>query len=89
MKKKPMRILFSLLFVAVLTTAFSMTAFAAGDVAGAIESTWNAAKGQIQTVVNNVVFPVLNSGRRTSTTESTGSSNSQLRAFCLPALFSR
>ena len=42
MKKKPMRILFSLLFVAVLTTAFSMTAFAAGDVAGAIESTWNA-----------------------------------------------
>ena len=31
---------------------------AAGDVAGAIESTWNAAKGQIQTVVNNVVFPV-------------------------------
>ena len=32
--------------------------FAAGDVAGAIENTWNAAKGQIQTVVNNVVFPV-------------------------------
>ena len=30
----------------------------AGDVAGAIENTWNAAKGQIQTVVNNVVFPV-------------------------------
>ena len=47
MKKKPMRILFSFLLVAVLTTAFSMTAFAAGDVAGAIESTWNAAKGQI------------------------------------------
>ena len=57
MKKKPMRILLTLLLVAVLTTAFSMTAFAAGDVAGAIESTWNAAKGQIQTVVNNVVFP--------------------------------
>ncbi len=33
-----------------------MTAFAAGDVAGAIENTWNAAKIQIQTVVNNVVF---------------------------------
>ena len=58
MKKKPMRILFSLLLVAVLVSAFSVTAFAAGDVAGAIESTWNAAKGQIQTVVNNVVFPV-------------------------------
>ena len=34
MKKKPMRILLTLLLVAVLTTAFSMTAFAAGDVAG-------------------------------------------------------
>ena len=35
------------------------TAFAAGDVAGAIESTWTAAKTQIKTVVNNVVFPVV------------------------------
>ena len=58
MKKKPMRILFSLMLVAVLVSTFSMTAFAAGDVAGAIENTWNAAKSQIQTVVNNVVFPV-------------------------------
>ena len=41
-----------------LVGAMTMTAFAAGDVAGAIENTWNAAKGQIQTVVNNVVFPV-------------------------------
>ena len=36
-----------------------MTAFAAGDVSSAIESTWNDAKSQIQNVVNNVVFPVL------------------------------
>ena len=43
-----------LLMVCLLSTA----AFAAGDVAGAIENTWNAAKSQIQTVVNNVVFPV-------------------------------
>ena len=38
------------------------TAFAAGstgDVAGAIESTWNDASDQIKTVVNNVVFPVI------------------------------
>lgn len=99
MKKKPMRILFSLLLVAVLVSTFSMTAFAAGDVAGAIENTWNAAKSQIQTVVNNVVFPVCDMilailffvkvARRTSTTESTDSLSSQLRAFCLPALFSR
>jgi hypothetical protein len=40
-------------------TMFSATAFAAGDVSGAIESTWNAAKSQVQTVVNNVVFPVI------------------------------
>lgn len=38
----------------------SVTAFAAsGDVAGAVENTWNAAKSQVQTVVNNVVFPVI------------------------------
>ena len=58
MKKKTVRILFCVLLVTVLVSAFSMTAFAAGDVAGAIENTWNAAKSQIQTVVNNVVFPV-------------------------------
>lgn len=58
MKKKTVRILFCILLVAVFVSAFSMTAFAAGDVAGAIENTWNAAKSQIQTVVNNVVFPV-------------------------------
>ena len=58
MKKKTMRIMLSLLLVTVLVSAFSMTAFATGDVAGAIENTWNAAKGRVQTVVNNVVFPV-------------------------------
>ena len=30
-----------------------------GDVAGAVENTWNAAQGQIKQVVNNVVFPVV------------------------------
>ena len=32
---------------------------ATGDVATAIENTWNTAKTQVQTVVNNVVFPVV------------------------------
>ena len=32
---------------------------AAGDVASAITSTWANARAQIQTIVNNVVFPVL------------------------------
>lgn len=31
----------------------------AGDVAGAVENTWNDAQGQIKQVVNNVVFPVV------------------------------
>ena len=59
MNKKTVRILIWVVAVLMLTMSFSMTAFAAGDVAGAIEQTWNTAKGQVQTVVNNVVFPVV------------------------------
>ena len=59
MNKKTIRILICVVAVLMLTMSFSMTAFAAGDVAGAIEQTWNTAKGQVQTVVNNVVFPVV------------------------------
>ena len=45
---------------AVMLCTLSVTAFAAsGDVAGAIQNTWNAAKTQIKQVVNNVVFPVI------------------------------
>ena len=44
MKKKMMRIMLSLLLVTVLVSAFSMTAFAAGDVAGAIENSAATAK---------------------------------------------
>ncbi len=39
------------------TTAFA--ASSAGDVAGAVEDTWNAAQGQIKQVVNNVIFPIV------------------------------
>jgi hypothetical protein len=43
-----------------LGALFVVPALAAdGDVATAVESTWNAAKTQIKTVVDNVVFPVL------------------------------
>ena len=59
MNKKTVRILICVVAVLMLTMSFSMTAFAAGDVAGAIVQTWNTAKGQVQTVVNNVVFPVV------------------------------
>ena len=59
MNKKIVRVLLCVVLVTIITSAFSMTAFAAGDVAGAIESTWNTAKEQVKTVVNNVVFPVV------------------------------
>lgn len=60
MKRKTMRMLLCVAVVALMMTAMSVTAFAAtGDVAGAVENTWNAAKSQVQTVVNNVVFPVI------------------------------
>ena len=57
--KKIMRILLCAVLMMVIVSIFSVTAFAAGDVAGAIEQTWNTAKTQVQTVVNNVVFPVV------------------------------
>ena len=47
----------TLLLVCMMAT----TAFAAGtgDVAGAVEGTWQTASGQIKSVVNNVVFPAI------------------------------
>ena len=46
--------------LALLAGTFCVTASAAGaDVASALENTWNGAKEQIKTVVNNVVFPAL------------------------------
>ncbi len=59
MKKKILKILMITTVILLLCLTFTLTAFAAGDVATAIEQTWNAAKSQVQTVVNNVVFPVV------------------------------
>lgn len=53
------KLIVSLVFCLLLVSLFAMTTYAAGDVAGAIENTWNAAKVQIKSVVNNVVFPVV------------------------------
>jgi hypothetical protein len=36
-----------------------LPAFAAGNVSSAIENTWKSAQTQIKSVVNNVVFPVV------------------------------
>ena len=60
MKRKTVfKIMSVVLLLAAMMTLFSIAAFADGDVATAVENTWNAAKAQIQTVVNNVVFPAL------------------------------
>ena len=45
--------------VLLMVCLFSTTAFAAGDVASAVEYTGKDAASQIKTVVDNVVFPAL------------------------------
>ena len=57
--KKHARIILAVVMTAILMTVLATTCFANGDVAGAIEQTWDSAKGQIKQVVNNVVFPVI------------------------------
>ncbi len=59
MKKKTIRIITVTMIMIIAMTAMSVCAFADGDVAGAIEGTWKSASGQIKTVVNNVVFPII------------------------------
>lgn len=52
---------FAALVILLLSAAvFSMNVFASGDVSGAIENTWQTAQAQIRSVVDNVVFPVIN-----------------------------
>ena len=59
MKKKTIKIISVVMITIIAMTAMSVCAFADGDVAGAIEGTWKSASGQIKTVVNNVVFPII------------------------------
>lgn len=60
MKRKILRILVCAAVLMVIVFASTVHAVAAaGDVATAIENTWTAAQTQIRTVVNNVVFPVI------------------------------
>ena len=59
MNKKFLRIILSVVLCLTAMTTFCVAVLASGDVSGAIESTWNSAKTQVQNVVNNVVFPVI------------------------------
>ena len=58
---KKYKYLFIIVIIVALVCTLSASAFAAGtgDVAGAIEGTWNDASVQIKTVVNKVVFPAI------------------------------
>ena len=58
-RKKVFRVIAVAFMLAALLSLFSTTVFAAGDVAQAVQSTWDAAKTQIKAVVDNVVFPAL------------------------------
>ena len=53
------KIIAAILLCLVMTMMFSMTVGATGNVAGAVEDTWDEASDQIKTVVNNVVFPCI------------------------------
>lgn len=57
--QKTLKKFLCLLGAAALTACLAVTASATGDVAGAVQSTWTTAQGQIKSVVNNVVFPVI------------------------------
>ena len=53
------RTFIALITAALMTALCGLTAYASGDVAGAVESTWSTARTQIISVVDNVVFPVI------------------------------
>lgn len=59
--RKTTRIFAMMALLVVMAAILALPAFAssAGNVSGAIESTWNAAQGQVKDIVNNVVFPVI------------------------------
>ena len=61
MKKRFTRGMVMAAVVVIMMAFMAVPAFAtsAGNVSGAIESTWNAAQGQVKDIVNNVVFPVI------------------------------
>ena len=59
LKKVKYKLMLFTCTVYVFLTCSMQRVYAAGDVSGAIEGAWSAAEGQIKSVVNNVVFPVI------------------------------
>lgn len=63
MRKRYKRILLAVIALTLVAAVLFVPAVGVyaetGDVAGAVEDTWNSAQAQIKQVVNNVVFPVV------------------------------
>ena len=58
-RKRVIKVIAVVSLLMALLVIFSLTAFAVGDVSTAIQGTWDAAKQQIKSVVDNVVFPAI------------------------------
>lgn len=58
---KTRRILCMILMIVLVVGIMAVPCLADGngDVAGAVESTWNSAKSQIKDITNKVIFPVI------------------------------
>ena len=59
LKKTKKKILAAVASALCFAAMMSTSAYASGDVAGAVQSTWTTARSQVVSVVNNVVFPVI------------------------------
>mgnify|MGYP005953233331 FL=1 len=59
LKKTKKKILAAVASALCFAAMMSLNAYASGDVAGAVQSTWTTARSQVVSVVNNVVFPVI------------------------------
>lgn len=59
LKKTKKKVIAAVASAMCFATMMSTTAYALGDVAGAVQSTWSTARAQVVSVVNNVVFPII------------------------------
>ena len=59
LKKTKKKILAAVASALCFAAMMSLTAYASGDVAGAVTSTWTTARSQVVSVVNDVILAVL------------------------------
>ncbi len=57
--KRIFKTVMGVLLALAIVAMSSVPVFAVGDVSSAIQNTWTSAQTQIKSVVNNVVFPVI------------------------------